>query len=285
MRADGKWAVPLDKNYANIISALGDKYIKVYDNGHYGVITLDGKEVISTSRGYTYIGDYNSARGTFTFTKRGIKGVCNMQGKEISTTWLAPTTDDIKVNGGYASAVELKNGSTKYYKVSKSGRYGLTDAEGRVIVPTEMEALESAGTGYLKYKLNGFWGVMNYAGKIIIDTDRGYTSIGDFVTFTKRFPYTMTGYKGECDINGCQISKIQVESPQKNTSVASSKSSSNSDKSSSDNSSGNKTTIVVVEHHRDPVPVQEGQACFACGGMGTMGCDLGYATAVCLRGT
>gem|GEM_PF-3620366 len=116
-------------------------------------------------------------------------------------------------------------------------------------------------------------------------TDRGYTSIGDFVTFTKRFPYTMTGYKGECDINGRQISKIQVESPQKNTSVASSKSSSNSDKSSSDNSSGNKTTIVVVEHHRDPVPVQEGQACFACGGMGTMGCDLGYATAVCLRGT
>ena len=78
MRADGKWAVPLDKNYANIISALGDKYIKVYDNGHYGVITLDGKEVISTSRGYTYIGDYNSARGTFTFTKRGIKGVCNI---------------------------------------------------------------------------------------------------------------------------------------------------------------------------------------------------------------
>ena len=90
--------------------------------------------------------------------------------------------------------MEMMNGSTKYYKVSKNGRYGLTDAEGKVIVPTEMEALESAGTGYLKYKLNGFWGVMNYAGKIIIDTDRGYTSIGDFKTFNKRFPYTMTGY-------------------------------------------------------------------------------------------
>ena len=33
------------------------------------------------------------------------------------------------------------------------------------------------------------------------------------------------------------------------------------------------TTTVVVEHHRDPVPVQQWQACFACGGMGTMGCD------------
>ena len=33
------------------------------------------------------------------------------------------------------------------------------------------------------------------------------------------------------------------------------------------------TTTVVVEHHRDPVPVQQWQACWACGGMGTMGCD------------
>ena len=57
--------------------------------------------------------------------------------------------------------MELNNGSTKYWKVSKGGRYGLTDAEGKVIVPTEMEALESAGAGYLRYKLNGFWGIMD----------------------------------------------------------------------------------------------------------------------------
>ena len=178
----------------------------------------------------------------------------------------------IKAEGGYISAVELMNSSTKYYKVSKNGRYGLTDAEGKVIVPTEMEALESAGAGYLRYKLNGFWGVMNYAGKIIIDTDRGYTSIGDFKTFNKRFPYTMTGYKGECDATGRQISKIKVETPQQN--VAATSSSSKSNTSNNGNSkSGNSTQTVVVEHHRDPVPFQEWQACFACGGMGTMGCD------------
>jgi DnaJ-class molecular chaperone len=110
---------------------------------------------------------------------------------------------------------------------------------------------------------------MNYAGKIIIDTDRGYTSIGNFVTFTKRFPYTMTGYKGECDINGKQISKIKVETPKQ--AVASSSSSSSS--SSNNSNSGNNTTTIHVEHHHDPVPVQQWQACFACGGMGTMGCD------------
>ena len=134
------------------------------------------------------------------------------------------TEESIKEKGGYSIATELMNGSIKYWKVSKGGRYGLTDAEGKVIVPTEMEALESAGTGYLRYKLNGFWGLMDYAGKIIIDTDRGYTSIGDFVTFTKRFPYTMTGYKGECDINGKQISKIKVETPKQNSSLSKSSS-------------------------------------------------------------
>lgn len=107
---------------------------------------------------------------------------------------------------------------TSYYIVkAKDGKCGLRDADGKVIVPTEMEALESAGIGYLRYKLNGFWGLMNYKGKIIIDTDRGYTSIGDFKTFNKRFPYTMTGYKGECDVTGKQISKIKIEVSQQAT--------------------------------------------------------------------
>ena len=297
----GKWIVPLCKDYkllsvggsryyivtddksrVGLISLNGDRiinieydaieetgkrYVKVRHNSVYGVLSLDGKEIISTSRGYTYIGDYDSNKGTFSFTKKGFTGVCDAQGREISTTRLAPTTDDIKANGGYASAVEMKNGSTKYYKVSKGGRYGLTDSEGREIVPCEMEALESAGTGYLKYKINGFWGLMNYTGKILIGTERGYTSIGNFVTFTKRFPYTMAGYKGECDINGRQISKIKVESPKQNTSVASS-SSSSSGSSSSNNNSGNKTTTVVVEHKHDPVPMQVWKQCTGCYGSG-----------------
>ncbi len=169
----------------------------------------------------------------------------------------------IKTEGGYASAVEMMNGSTKYYKVSKNGRYGLTDAEGKVIVPTEMEALESAGTGYLRYKLNGFWGVMNYNGKIIIDTDRGYTTIGDYKSFNKRFSYTMTGYKGECDATGRPISKIKVETPQQQVVVK---------KENTPQKQEEKK--VIIEHKHDPVPVQQWQACWACGGMGTMGCDF-----------
>lgn len=276
MNNNGYWIIPFSSKNSEI-KIVREQFFMVRNNGFYGVFSLDGKEIIPTSRGYTSISDFNTSNRTFAFTKKGFSGVCNERGEEISTTRLAPTADDVKSNGGYASAVEMNNGSTKYYKVSKGGRYGLTDAEGKVIVPTEMDALESAGAGYLRYKLNGFWGLMNYQGKILIDTERGYTSIGDFKSFNKRFAYTMNGYKGECDATGRQISKIKVDTSRQSTSVASSSNSSSSSSSSSgssnNSSSGNNTTTIHVEHHRDPVPVQQWQACFACGGMGTMGCD------------
>lgn len=272
---NGKVIVPVEME---TIELAGSDYIRYKKDGGWGISSINGKEIIPTNRYYTFIGNLDKSSRTFAFTKKGYTGKCDEQGREISLTRLAPTTDDIKASGGYSTAIAMNNGNIKYYKVSKSGRYGLTDAEGKVIVPVEMDALESAGTGYLRYKLNGFWGLMNYQGKILIDTDRGYTSIGDFKTFNKRFAYTMNGYKGECDVTGRQISKIKVDTPRPNTSVASSSSSSSGSSSSSSSSgnsnSGNKTTTVVVEHHRDPVPVQEWHACWACGGMGTMGCDF-----------
>ena len=220
-------------------------------------MTPDGKKIIPTSRGYTFISDFNATNKTFAFTKKGYRGVCNEQGEEISLTKLPPTADDIKETGSYASATELMDSSMMYWKVSKGGRYGLTDAQGKVIVPTEMEALESAGTGYLRYKLNGFWGLMNYSGKIIIDTDRGYTSIGDFKTFNKRFPYTMNGYKGECDINGRQISKIKVETPQQQVVVK-----------KEETPQKQEEKKIIIEHKHDPVPMQVWKQCTICFGSG-----------------
>ena len=252
----------------DMIEDGGWKYIKVKKNGNLGVFSVDGNEIIPINRNYTSIDKYNDNIKGFAFTKKGYTGICDSQGREISITKLAPTIDDIKVNGGYSYVTAIYDGDTKYYRVGKGGRYGLTDAEGKVIVPTEMEALESAGTGYLRYKLNGFWGLMNYAGKIIIDTDRGYTSIGNFVTFTKRFPYTMNGYKGECDINGRQLSKIKVTTPPQNVASSSNSPSNSSSSTNSNSKSTTGTSTVVVEHHRDPVPVQEWQQCPACYGSG-----------------
>lgn len=254
---NGIWTIPKEKNYHKF-TEVGDKYIKVSKDNSYGIFALDGKEIIPISRGYTYIGDYDSSKRTFAFMKKGVSGFCDAQGREISSERLAPTADDIKANGGYTSVVEMKNGNTKYYKVSKGGRYGLTDSEGKEIVPCEMEALESAGTGYLKYKINGFWGVMNYIGKIIIGTDRGYTSIGDFVTFTKRFPYTMTGWKGECDINGRPVSKIKVETPQQTVAK----------QETTTPQKQEEEKKIIIEHKHDPIPVNVWVQCNICGGSG-----------------
>ena len=231
-------------------------FYEVIDKSFRGIMDEKKKWIIPLNREYLSI-QYDTNKKEFIFFKKGYKGICNNLGKEISIVKLPPTIDDIKVNGGYASAVEMKNGSTKYYKVSKDGRYGLTNGEGKEIVPCEMEALESAGTGYLKYKLNGFWGVMNYTGKIIIDTDRGYTSIGDFKTFNKRFAYTMTGYKGECDATGRQISKIKVETPPQQT-VAKQESTPKKEEK--------KVEEIIIKH--DPVPMQVWKQCTICYGSG-----------------
>lgn len=268
-----RWIVPMSNLLSNhkIIEMAGNDFMKIEDDGFYGILSTTGKIIIPTSRQYTSIGDYNSSNETFAFSKKGYTGLCNAQGQEISSSRVAPTIDDIKANGGYSSAAKMTNGGKIYYKVSKAGRYGLTDSEGNIIVPVEMEDLSSAGNGYLRYKVNGFVGLMTFAGKIIIDTDRGYTSIGNFVSFTKRFPYEMAGYKGECNQLGQQVSKIKVSTPQQSVASSSSSSnnnSSNNNNSSSSNSSSNSQTIVV-QHQRQPQPVQVWITCQSCDGSGT----------------
>ena len=183
---------------------------------------------------------------------------------------------DIWKNRGYSSINSTKNGAGTYYIVTKNSHYGLVNATGQEIVPTELDKIEQCGKGFLRFKVNGYWGVMNYTGKIIIPTDRCYTKIGDYVSFTKRFVYEMDGYKGECNNLGVQVSKIKTGSGSTSSNSSTTTSSSKSTASSSNknsSASGSKTQTVVVEHRRDPVPFQQWQACFACGGMGTMGCD------------
>lgn len=222
------------------------------------------KDAFNTQPGKSYKGEIHSLPAYINATNCTDYGIS----KESVMAYRNSTWDEgsrnIRTKGGYSSVMVMKNGSRKCYIVSKDGRYGLTDAEGRLIVPTELEALEDAEMGYLKFKLNGFWGLMDYTGKIIIDTSRGYTSIGKFISFTKRIPYTMTGHKGECDLTGKEISRIKVETPQQSTASSSSSSSS----SNSNGNSGNNSTTVVVEHRRDLMPVQEWQQCPACYGSG-----------------
>ena len=273
----------------------GFKWYKTKQNGKRGAEDYYHNTLIPLSRGYDFICFHkvNGHIGYFGVEKNGKEGACDLTGKEIISTsyesvyYASDGFNYTNSSGSYALGWMLDsegkgirgskesityNGAT-YYIVSRDGLYGLTDANGKEIVAMEMEKMEAAGANNrLKFKQNGSWGLMNFLGKILIPTSRGYTSIGKYSKTQKTFAYTMYGYKGECDINGRQISKIKVAEPKQNTSVASSSSSSSTSNSSGKSNSGG-TQTIVVEHHRDPVPVQQWQACFACGGMGTMGCD------------
>lgn len=170
-------------------------------------------------------------------------------------------------------------------KQDKQKQYGLLNEKGEVVYPTEFDGLEYIGGKYLKFKLNGYYGVMTLDGQTIIPTSRGYTAIGKYVSSQQRFSYTMSGYKGECDETGKQLSKIKVEASEvPNTSNSSSTASGTTTSSSSGSSSNSTTTsstnsntqsntttqqTIVVEHHRDPQPMQVWHQCTACYGSGT----------------
>ncbi|MBQ8969644.1 MAG: SEL1-like repeat protein [Bacteroidaceae bacterium] len=156
---------------------------------------------------------------------------------------------------GYSDVTVLKKNGSTYYKVCNGGLYGLLSAEGKVIIPTEMEDLKEAGGGYLKFKVNGFWGVMNYQGTTIIPSSRGYTSIGNYISSQKSFPYTMLGYKGECDYTGKELSRIKTATPQQQAKTT-------SQTSTTSNQQNTQT------QQRQPVPMQVWAQCASCLGSG-----------------
>lgn len=125
--------------------------------------------------------------------------------------------DKLKSKGGYSKIELIQDGDKDYYLATKDYHHGLLDTNGLEIIPVELEALEQCGRGFLRFRVGSYWGVADYTGKIIIPTDRGYTRIGDYVSFTKRFPYEMDGYKGECNNLGQQVTKIKIATTQKTT--------------------------------------------------------------------
>ncbi len=246
-----------------------------------GLFTTSGDCIIPVKyNSLNWITDDNDNIATFEVTNdNGYIGIMDRD-----KNWIVPLSKQ------FTKVTSSEISGKKYFVCMKKGYWGLYDAQFNEVIAPDYEGLEVLDeTNFIKFRLNGFWGVMTLqtntnTTKTIIPTTRGYTSIGRYIKSQKRFTYTMNGYKGECNNLGQQVSKIKVATPKPSSSVASSSSSSSSysssssstasSNSSSNNNSGNKTTTVVVEHQYTPQPVQEWQACFGCGGMGTMGCDF-----------
>lgn len=130
-----------------------------------------------------------------------------------------------------------------YYFIVFQGTYpnyqhGICDLDGRELLPMKYEMCW-INKGSIHKKENGKYvdDIINYVG----DTKYDYQNFDDLYNYNYQ-------YNSEASTS------------------TSSSSTSSSSISNSNNNSGNETTTVVVEHHRDPVPVQEWVQCTACWG-------------------
>ena len=138
------------------------------------------------------------------------------------------------------------------YLEFENQKYGVCDLNGNILCPPQINSVSIRLSDDRKMIIGA------YKGKEINIPINYY----DGITMFDYTPYEDLYY-----------SFTEYSSSSSSPSSSSSNSSSSSSSSSSFNSSSGTTQTVIVEHHRDPVPVQEWQACFGCGGMGTMGCD------------
>lgn len=206
-----KWIIRPNQG-VDKIEELNENLFGVSSKNHKGILTEKGEWIVNLNENVTKIEKLKT--GVFVVSKGDTQGLISQTGQ-----WI------VDLNNQYSIISVLGD----YYKVVRQGKQGLITKTGVEIIPTECADLDYIGNGLFKFRASndGFWGVINTSGKTIIPTTRGYTHIGEFSKLTKTIPYNMTGYKGECNEFGKQLSRIKV----KEAAVASSSSSSRSNKS------------------------------------------------------
>lgn len=239
---DGKLLIPCEYekiSYYDFLDIPGYFWVKTNRQGMgEGMYSQRGECVIPVTRNYhsVSIHDWNREKvgAYFQYSINSGKGNTGICNIKGEKVFEANCHyDDIKPY--------FKNGKFFYeVGICENGwRYGIIDGNGNVLVP-------------LKYKEIGMWGT-----EYFYDWENHDVIIGNYNSI-------VTNINKLAD-------NIRLTHSVSSLNIPSSSSTSNPS-SSSNNSSGN-TTTVHVEHHRDPIPVQEWHACFGCGGMGTMGCD------------
>ena len=205
--------------------------------GEYkGWYNKSGRCVIPYSRGYTYIRKHDDEDfGThYSFIKKGGGGICDKNGKIIVTV-------NIDNLSNIFISKTLENEKCYYFFLSKKGSIcGVADANGKVVI-------------YPDFKYDG-----QKLERLI----------------SARVKTTNNPLSGNTRETLAEAEGRSSGSSGSYSSSTSSSSTASSSSSSSSSNSGNNSTTIHVEHHHDPVPMQQWQACIGCGGMGTMGCDF-----------
>ncbi len=252
-----------DYTYSKIETLEGftDKYLmlayKTSDGYEHECYTMDMKMVLPR---YKYLWIDKDNQGNFQYWR--IEDCYGHVGRlDTNFNWIIP------LEKRFSDIYDTTIAGVRYYRCKKDGYWGLYDTKFNEVIAPDFEDLSVfSGTNFIKFKLNGFWGVMTLQGRVtktIIPTTRGYTNISRYIKSQKRFTYEMNGYKGECNHLGQQLSKIKV-----NTTATAPVSPKKEVTKVEEAPKKQEEKTIVVEHHRDPVPVQEWQQCQACFGSG-----------------
>ncbi len=105
---------------------LGSNYWGFQINGYCGVMTMQGKVIIPTSRRYTSIGRFIKSQKRFTYSMDGFEGECNHLGQQVSKRRVAKpkssttTTSPSKTSSSSSSAASSRTSSTSSSTTSNS---------------------------------------------------------------------------------------------------------------------------------------------------------------------
>ena len=242
--AEGNNIIPIKYNEVDYhcADAFGTHYFIVKSGDFKGGYTRQGTLVVSPERHYTSL-DFKGMGGKVCWIAKKNGGakqiVLDAKGNEAFSL----ECDHIYMTSSFDGNSDRTN--VQYFSIKKNKKFGICDLNGNIICPAEYDHCWLDDYGKTLERAGEPDKTINYSANSRFD----YSPYEDlYYAFTE-------------------------SSSSSSTSSSSSSSSSSSNSSSSSSNSGNNTTIHV-EHHRDPVPVQQWQACFACGGMGTMGCDF-----------
>lgn len=150
------------------------------ENGKIGIISLsDGKQVLSPQLDKTL----RFQSGFAVVKSEELFGVINSEGKvvipaeysyipssysfssplEKNNTWVYHSKEGKIIASGFSTALPFYNGLAK---VSKNGKFGFINQEGKEVIPIEYEAVGKPEEGFVAVKKDNKWGFVDFNNQI-----------------------------------------------------------------------------------------------------------------------
>ena len=245
---NGKTLIPLSKKYKRLWYSKSENKDRAFfyvedENGSCGLFEKNGREIISTDRGYNMIVYHINDEGYkwFGVYKENMdkNGVCDLTGKELiaplscsiinyfdGSFWIAfedgshkdtgvklSKKDPLNSNSSFKQLVTEQKSGFKWYRIHKGDYIGAESVDGKQLIPAKYESVEykcydysSNDLPYFEVKKKGAFGVYDLTGKMLIPIERNY----DYIWYesSDEHPYfsvKKNNKKGACDLSGKEV--------------------------------------------------------------------------------